>query len=113
MEGERQEAYRHDAHLLSEVGAALAHAKLPNLEVHLPKPLAEQAVAAWQRRDSEGPLGEETCEQRVQRQRAGTLALIGLSIAERGQWVGNDVVVELDPVFIGLAIDAADDLPSM
>jgi hypothetical protein len=42
----------------------------------------------------------------------GTLALIGLSITERGRWEGHEVVVELDPVFIGNAVDAVNHLLS-
>ena len=71
--------------------------------------LAEQAVAAWEREDNGSPVHGETCEQRLERQRAGTLALIGLSITDRGRWDGDEVVVELDAVFVGLAIDAIDD----
>jgi hypothetical protein len=43
--------------------------------------------------------------------RAAALSLIGLSITERGRWEGEEVLVALDPVLIGNAVDAADDLP--
>jgi hypothetical protein len=109
---ETQQVYRREARLLGELGVVLGRALLPNVEVRLPRRLAEQALAAWQRDNSEEPLETETCEQRVERHRAGTLALIGLSITERGRWQDDEVVVELDPVFVGLAVDAADDLPS-
>ncbi|MFI4992102.1 MAG: hypothetical protein ACHQCH_00605 [Solirubrobacterales bacterium] len=82
------------------------------MEVRLPRRLAERAVAAWERDDGEGPLDPETYEQAAQRHRAATLSLIGLNIAEHGRWEGDEVVVELDPVFIGNAVDATDDLPS-
>jgi hypothetical protein len=82
------------------------------VEVRLPRRLAEQAVAAWERDDGEGPLDPETHEQAAQRHRAATLSLIGLTITECGRWRDDEVLVELDPVFIGLAVDAADDLPS-
>jgi len=95
-----------------EVGTVLLDQSLPQVEVRLPRNLAELAVAAWERDDGEGPLDPETYEQSRQRNHAGTLALIGLSITERGRWEGDEVVVELDPVFIGNAVDAADDLPS-
>jgi hypothetical protein len=68
-------------------------------------------VAAWNRDPDETPLGHETCEHRIERRRAGTLALIGLSIAQGGRWHDSEVVVELDPGLIGTAEDAADDLP--
>lgn len=55
----------------------------------------------------------KTFEQRVQRQRAATLALIGLAVSDQGRVEGNDVVVGLHPVFIGVAVDAADDLPDL
>jgi hypothetical protein len=70
-----------------------------------------KAVAAWERDDTEGDLDSETYEQRVQRHRAGTLALIGLAISERGRWEADEVVVELHPEELGVAMDAADDLP--
>jgi hypothetical protein len=108
-----QQVYRREARLLGELGVALGRAPLPAMEVRIPRHLAEQALAAWQRDDSEGPLERETCEQRVERHRAGTLALIGLSITERGRWMDDELVVELSPVFVGLAVDAADDLPPL
>jgi hypothetical protein len=113
MDETERQAYRRDAQVLGEIGKYFAQAALPKLEIRLSRHLAEQAVAAWEREDNESPVGGETCEQRVERQRAGTLALIGLSITDRGRWEGDDVVVELDPVFVGLAIDAADDLATM
>ncbi len=89
----------------------LAKADLPRVEVRLPRELAEKAVAAWEREGDEGLLAPETFEQRVHRHRAGTLGLIGLSICERGRWDGNEVIVELSPDLIGVAVDAADDVP--
>jgi hypothetical protein len=79
--------------------------------VRLPRALAEKAVAAWKREGDEGPLDPETFEQRILRYRAGTLGLIWLSISELGRWDGDEVVVELSPDLIGMALDAADDLP--
>ncbi len=52
----------------------------------------------------------ETFEQRVQRLRAGTLALIGLSIVERGRREGDEVVVDLGWGLIGAAVEAGDDV---
>ncbi len=45
------------------------------------------------------------------RHRAAALSLIGLSITESGRPDGDEVIVALDPVFIGNAVDSADDLP--
>src|SRR5579859_2012518 len=111
-ESDIQRTYESDAKVLGELGRVLASLPLAQIQVRLPKALAEQAVTAWNREENSGPLGPETCEQRLQRHRAGTLGLIGLTIAERGKWTSAEVVVHLDPVFIGLAVDAADDLPS-
>jgi hypothetical protein len=47
----------------------------------------------------------------MQRLRAATLALVGLSITQDGRWDDGEAVVSLDPAFIGMAINAADDLP--
>jgi hypothetical protein len=107
----RQRTWREDARVLGEVGALLVHASLPQIEVRLPRSLAELAVASWERQDDDGPLELEDHEQIAQRHRAATLALIGLSITERGRWEADGVLVNLDPVFIGLAVDAADSLP--
>jgi hypothetical protein len=112
-EGERtwQRLWREDALALGEVGEVWAAADLPRIEVRLPRALAERAVAAWERDDDEGLLGTETFEQRTLRHRAGTLALIGLGVTERGRWEGDEVVVELHPDVIGSAVDASDALP--
>jgi hypothetical protein len=104
--------YREDAQVLGEVGWSLSRAELPLVEVRLPRALGAKAVAAWEREGNEGPLDPDSYEQRVQRHRAGTLRLIGLSIVERGRWDGEQVVVPLGPGLIGAAVDAADDLPS-
>jgi hypothetical protein len=44
---------------------------LPAVEVRIPGALAEQAVAAWERRGNEVPLDPESYKQCVQRHRAG------------------------------------------
>ena len=80
------------------------------VEIRLPHSLAESAVNAWEREGDVGPGGPETFEQRVQRHRAGTLALIGLAIKERGVPDGDKVVVELTPDLIGVAVEAADEI---
>jgi hypothetical protein len=110
-ETELQHQHRDDAQVLGELGWSFSRAELPAVEVRLSRALAEKAVAAWERDGNEGPLDPESYEQRVQRHRAGTLGLIGLSIVERGRWEGDEVVVPLGPDLIGIAVDAADDLP--
>lgn len=104
--------YRADAKVLGAVGAVLVQAELPTVEVRLPRHLAEQAITAWEREGDEGRPDPETFEQRVQRHRAATLALIGLSIVNAGRWENDEVVVELSPIFVGVAVDASDDLSS-
>ena len=102
-----QQLYRKDAATLAEIGAVLARAELPTIEVRLPETLARAAVEAWEY-DDEGPVGAETPEQRLQRSKAATLALIGLAVKERGRADGSEVVVALSPDLIGLAVEAAD-----
>jgi hypothetical protein len=108
-ETDAQAAYRRDAATLAGIGSVLRDAELPRIEVRLPVALAEAAVRAWEW-DDEGELSSESSEQRQQRHRAGALALIGLAISERGQNLGDEVVVGLAPELIGAALDAADDL---
>lgn len=93
----------------SEAAAAPAiSGALPKIEVRLPGHLARQATAAWEREDSSTASPPESEHQRSLRHRAGTLALIGLAITQHGRREGDQVVVELDPAFIGMAIAAAD-----
>ena len=101
LETTAQRQYRRDAEALGEIGA----------DVRLPTALARLAVEAWER-DDEGALDPESYEQRVQRHRAGTLALIGLAVSELGRPEGDEVVVALYPEIIGSAVGASDDLPS-
>jgi hypothetical protein len=74
----------------------------------LPGELAQRAVAAGERDDGESRT-DETADQILTRKRAAALALIGLSVQQRGVWHGNEVEVELDPWNVGAALDAADD----
>jgi hypothetical protein len=103
--------YAEDAQTLGELGTTFRAAGLPPVRVVVPRELAERAVAAW-RRDDEGAVPQpEDPGQRVLRHRAGTLALIGLAIAERGQAdADGNTVVELSPELVGVAMDAADDV---
>jgi hypothetical protein len=112
-ETDRQRLYREEARLLGEIGALLARTDLPKVTVQLPAALARAAIAAWQRDDEDvGDPDPESYEQRVQRHRAGALALIGLAVEESGRAEGDEMVVELFPDVIGSALEAADDLPS-
>jgi hypothetical protein len=111
MDSEWQQLCRREAELLGEVGAVLAEADLPNIEIRLPRALAEAALAAWQREYDEGPPAPETYEQRVLRHRAATLSLIGLSIESVGRWSDDYVTVDLHPQSIGEALTAADFRP--
>jgi hypothetical protein len=109
-ETEWEKLYIEEAETLGKIGALLVRAEMPKIEVRLPRTLAEAAVAAWEREDDDGAdSGEESCEQRVVRHRAAALALIGLSVTERGKWDEDGVTVALDPVFIATAVDASDD----
>ena len=112
-ESRSQRLYREEAAVLGKIGQVLAGAEMPQIEVRLPRDVAEAAVAAWKRDDDEsaGPTFE-TFDQRVVRSRAASLSLIGLAISEHGRWTDDDVVVALHPVFIGNAVEAADDLPN-
>jgi hypothetical protein len=101
-----------EARELGEIGAALVGEDMPTIRVQLSTHLAEFALESWRRDYSQEVASSETYEQRIQRHRAGTLSLIGLAISERGKWDEGGVEVDLDPVLIGAAIEAADDLPS-
>ena len=105
--------YREEAAVLGKIGQVLLGAEMPQIEVRLTRDVAEAAVSACERDydESAGPINE-TFEQRVIRSRAASLSLIGLAISERGRWTEDQVVVALAPVFIGNAIEAADDLPT-
>jgi hypothetical protein len=109
-ESASQRLYSQDAEVLGQIGAVLVKTDLPRVEVRLPRPLAEQALGAWQRKGEEGPAEPETFEQRMHRHRAAALGLIGLSIETDGRWHEDYVTVGLSPDLIGDAFNAADDL---
>lgn len=104
----RYEVWGKDADTLEEIGRELL-GQVTRVSVRLPRVLAEAAVASWDREDGDEELPAETSEQWATRDRAATLSLIGLSIADRGVWEGGEVVVDLDAWFIGNALQAADD----
>jgi hypothetical protein len=76
--------------------------------VRIPTALADVSLAAWAREDDEAPA-YETAEQRIYRDRAADLALVGLSIEARGRRDGDAVVVDLSADLLVAAIQAADD----
>ena len=97
-----------DAEVLAHLGRHL-YEQPTRLEVRLPKTMAAEAVAAWHRNGDGGALPAETPEQRATRHKAATLGLIGLSIETDGVEHGDEVVVEIESWFIGLALEAADE----
>ena len=104
----RYEVWGKDADTLAEIGRELL-GQVRRVRVRLPRALAEAAVASWNRKDPDEELPAETPEQRTTRDRAATLSLIGLSIADGGVWAADEVVVDLDAWFIGNALQAAED----
>ncbi|OXM67547.1 MULTISPECIES: hypothetical protein [Amycolatopsis] len=95
--------YREDAEVLAAIGTAIGEHRIT---VRLPRALAEAAVAAWQRDETE-PVGAETPEQWALRDLAAELALIGLAVTERGRADGEFVTVDLDVGSAGAAARAA------
>jgi hypothetical protein len=103
------EQWQQDAELLGELGRTLAMIDLPEIEVRLPRHLAEAALAVWERDDDQEPLSSrERREQQVVRQSAATLSLVGLSIESVGRWEGDECVVTLSSQFVCDALSAAD-----
>jgi hypothetical protein len=105
------DSYSRDAEVLSQIGEAL-FPQDTKLTVRLPRDLADLAVAAWLRDDTEPavpePAAPEPAGRCVLRQRAAYLALIGLSVANTGRPEGDEVVCELDAWYVGGALEAAD-----
>jgi hypothetical protein len=97
-----------DADVLARIGQAL-FPQGHRVTVRLPRQLAKEAAARWDRDDSGSPLPAETPVQAGTRGRAATLALIGLAVRDGGVNQGDEVVVELDAWFVGHALDAAED----
>lgn len=79
-----------------------------SLTVRLPADLAGQALAAWQR-DEAGQPGPESDRQKSARQRAASLALIGLSVEQTGRPDGSGIVCELGASIIRAALEAVDE----
>ncbi|MET8382840.1 hypothetical protein ABZV14_07530 [Streptosporangium canum] len=106
-ESQEYTRYRQDSAVLAEIGRFL-DPQVARLTVRLSGDLARAAVAAWDR-DEEGEAGEETVEQARVRDRAASLALIGLAVADRGTASGDEIVVELDVTEVAAALLAAYD----
>ncbi|MGY2006132.1 hypothetical protein ACW9HJ_02765 [Nocardia gipuzkoensis] len=96
--------YRQDRDVLATIGTHL-DPQIARISVRLPRSAAEAAVAAWDR-DESGEIADESPEERELRDAAADLALIGLALTERGVWVGDEVVVDLDLVQIAAALRA-------
>ncbi|WP_346535460.1 hypothetical protein [Micromonospora sp. DPT] len=97
--------YQRDRTVLASIGTYL-DPRVSRISVRLPRSVAEPAVAAWDREELDG-VGEESREEYELRDDAAELALIGLAIASRGMWDGEEVVVDLDVVQIAAALRAA------
>ncbi|MGW1840550.1 hypothetical protein [Streptomyces sp. NPDC002067] len=93
VDQEQYVRYREDSKVLAAIGEHV-DAQVGRVSVRLPRAVAEAAVAAWERDESDD-VGEETHEQYELRNHAGDLALIGLAISEDGRWEGEEVVVDL------------------
>jgi hypothetical protein len=106
-ETDAQARYAIDAASLASIGKHLSALALPAVSVRLPLALADLATTAWNRDELEATEAE-TAKQRAVRHQAGALALIGLSIVERGRVDGEFVDVDLDPGLVGDALRAAD-----
>lgn len=91
--------------MLAEIGTRVA-AQAGRVTVRLSRELAEAAVTSWERNET-GDVAEETHEQHTLRDQAAELALIGLAIAERGRWEGEELVVDLDVAAAGAAVRAS------
>lgn len=99
--------YRSDETVLAAIGRELSR-QVTVVKVRISQRLAEQAVAAWERDETED-IPDETLAERQLRHRSGALALIGLAIQERGRVDGDSVSVEVHSWQIGDALNAADD----
>jgi hypothetical protein len=99
--------YAQEAEALGKIGAVLS-SQPTKLTMRLPRALADVAIAAWRRDDTEAPASE-TAMQRTARHRAGILALIGLCVESTGRAEGEQIACELDAWYVGLAMNAADE----
>ncbi|XVU27992.1 hypothetical protein ACQPZJ_13370 [Actinoplanes sp. CA-054009] len=91
--------------MLAAIGARL-EPQVSRVSVRLPRALAESAVAAWDREETDG-IGEESREEYELRDDATELAWIGLAASERGVRDAEEVVVDLDVAQVAAALRAA------
>ncbi len=96
-----------DARVLAELGRVLADVELPVVQVRLPRELADQAAAAWDRDDDHEGLLEESTELREYHGQAAVLALIGRAVHDAGHQPGEAVLVELSTDLIARAVAAS------
>ncbi|WP_031079197.1 hypothetical protein [Streptomyces sp. NRRL S-118] len=102
---DQYERYLEDSEVLAAIGTQV-DAQVGRVAVRLPRPVAEAAVAAWERDEADDP-GEESHEQYALRDRAAELALIGLAISQRGRWERDELVIDLDVDSAGAALRAS------
>ncbi|MFJ8435854.1 hypothetical protein ACIQ9P_31585 [Kitasatospora sp. NPDC094019] len=103
VDEKRYALYREEAKALAAIGEHV-HAQVGRVTVRLPRAVAQAAVDAWERDDSDDGLRGETIEQYEVRGRAGDVALIGLVISDHGRWDDEEVVVDLDVSCAGSAL---------
>ena len=97
------------ADVLARIGEVVFHQNV-SVEIELPQDLASLAIQAWDADDAgDGIADFETAAETTERHRAGSAALIGLSVSEEAKPTDTGVWVMLDPMLIGDAISAADD----
>ncbi|WP_282794856.1 hypothetical protein [Streptomyces sp. CC224B] len=103
---EQYARYQEDARTLAAIGACV-ETRTGRVTVRLPHPLAEAAVAAWQRDETDEAPGPESRQEYALRDQAAELALIGLALADRGHWDAEKVVVDLDTASAAAAVRAS------
>jgi hypothetical protein len=99
--------YQADEAVLAQIGKAIQR-ETTVVQVRIPKALADQATAAWERDETEN-IPDETADESQVRHRAATLALIGLAVQGHGRLDGDSYIVDLDFRQISDALNAADD----
>lgn len=110
---EVRDRYRRDSAALMKLGAELVAQRdaMPSIPVSIPRVLAEMAVKSWEWEQPEGyeTFGPASPQERLERGRSATLAMIGMKIEHDGVWRDDHVEVALDPWHLGLALEASDD----
>jgi hypothetical protein len=101
-----QRRFRRDADVLAEIGGCLS-GQLEPVVVRLPRRLAADALAAWERTE-EDPIGPESPEQEIMRAFAATLALIGLAVEQTDITGEGEVSISLTPQQVAGSVFAAE-----